>query len=203
MRYLATIFAIVIGVLPGLASAGDLLGVLNQVGQGLGAVNAVLGGKPAGSTTGPGNVGHQTGPATMASPDAATGGQQETKLVVPADTRTRAAIEAALPTIKQVVGIHRCVRAFGGMLQLNNLAVPGVNMGSSYFPDHEYFMNYHDRSKCVSARAIDNWAMPALNALQFRVVYFAEDSGETVNFVYLLKKTEDGSWKLQSTERRS
>jgi len=43
--------------------------------------------------------------------------------------------------------------------------------------------------------------MPALNALSFRVVYYADDSGETVNFAYHFKKVEDGSWKVEKFNR--
>jgi hypothetical protein len=165
--------------------------------QGIATAN---GNRPTNSAAYPGNAAPQPAPVTMAVP-AQTDAEHKTQLVIPADRRTREAMEAALPTVKQVVSIHRCVREFGGMVQLNFLTVPGANMKSSYFPDHEYFMNYHDRSKCVSAKAIDNWAMPALNALKFRVVYFADDSGETVNFTYLMMKVDDGSWKLQRLDR--
>ena len=57
-------------------------------------------------------------------------------------------------------------------------------------------MKYHNTNKCVSVSTIDQWTMPALNALQFRAVYFADDSGETFNFYYLFKKSDDGSWKI-------
>jgi|GEM_PF-7112813 len=124
---------------------------------------------------------------------------KEIQLILPPDTRTREAIDAALPIVKKVLAIHQCVKTLDGMLQLNFWAVPGVNFRGSFnsvYPNSTWYMKYHDRNKCVSVRAIDNWAMPALNALKFRVVYFAEDSGETVNFAYLLKKIDDGSWKL-------
>lgn len=147
-------------------------------------------------------------PGTMASATS-TGKEQQTQLTVPTETRTREAMEAALPTVKKVLSIHQCVKVYDGMLQLNNLAVAGVDIrrGFNYMPDSypnsDSYMKYHDRNKCVSVRAIDNWAMPALNALQFRAVYFADDSGETVNFSYLMKKVDDGSWKLQTIQRIS
>lgn len=55
---------------------------------------------------------------------------------------------------------------------------------------------FHDKNKCVSVRAIDQVALLALNALQFRVVYLAEDSGEANNFQMQFLKSGDGSWKL-------
>lgn len=88
---------------------------------------------------------------------------------------------------------------------MNAYAVPGEDMavytGGERFPNHTNFMKYHDRNKCVSVSAIDQWVMPALNALQFRAVYFADDSGETVNFAYQFKKMDDGSWKIAGFNR--
>jgi hypothetical protein len=43
--------------------------------------------------------------------------------------------------------------------------------------------------------------MPALNALQFRAVYYADDSGETISYLYLIKKSDDGTWKLAQFNR--
>ncbi len=141
-------------------------------------------------------------PGAMASATPASK-EQQTKLTVPTDQRTREAMEAALPAIKKILSIHQCIKVTDGMLQLNHMAVPGVSFAGAWnlYPNNAYFMKYHDRNNCVSVRAIDNWAMPALNALQFRAVYFAEDSGETINFSYLMKKVDDGSWKLQTIER--
>lgn len=42
---------------------------------------------------------------------------------------------------------------------------------------------------------------PALNALQFRAVFFADDSGKSNNFTYLMKRGDDGAWKLQQLQR--
>ena len=128
--------------------------------------------------------------------------KQVTQLIVPTDPRVRAAMDAAMPNIKKILGIHQCMREEEGLLQLNIYAVQGVNMlgnGSNWqFPNNKSYLKYHDRSKCMSITTLDQWSMPALNALHFRAVYFADDSGETVNFQYLLKKVDDGSWKLES-----
>lgn len=169
---------------------------LQQLNRDLANANAALAANRTGAAAKPG---------TMATSAAHTGNEPEVKLTVPNDPRTREAMDAALPTVKKALSIHQCVKVDTGMLQLNYLAVPGVNLGAwSYgwgYPNSPNFMKFHDRSHCVSVRAIDGWAMPALNALQFRVIYFAEDSGETVNFVYLMKKSDDGSWKIQSIGR--
>lgn len=121
------------------------------------------------------------------------------QLIAPNDKQTVAAIDEALPIIKKVLGIHPCLKDSESVRLMNTYAVPGVNLatGAWYiFPNNPSFLKYHDRNKCVSVNTIDQWTMPALNALQFRVVYFADDSGETVNFQYLFKKVDDGSWKI-------
>ena len=61
-------------------------------------------------------------------------------------------------------------------------------------------MKYHDNNRYVSANTIDQFSKPADNASLFRVVYFANDSGETANFLYLFIKTDDGC-KIRQFER--
>lgn len=134
--------------------------------------------------------------------------EQHIQMTVPRDPKVKAAIDAALPNIKKVLAIHQCIRAPQQLLQLNALAIPGVNMmsgGDSGSPMYSYpnnqgsmfqYMKYHDPSKCVDIRSIDRFSLLALNALSFRVVYLAKDSGETVNFGFLFKKDDDGSWLL-------
>lgn len=134
----------------------------------------------------------------------AEGGQKEKiQLVVPKDKNTSVAIDAALPMIKKVLAIHQCARVREGLLPLNALALPGVDIAginepytADRYPNNINWMRHHDLSKCLSIRAIDKFNMPALNALTFRVVYYAEDSGETVNFSLLFKRGDDGDWRL-------
>ncbi len=124
---------------------------------------------------------------------------QEARISVPNDRRTSEAFEAALPSIQRVVSIHKCIKHCDGMRLLNKEAVPGVGMPvcwNNNFPNHIHHMEYHNAHSCVSVRAIDNISMPAKNAMQMRIVYFAEDSGETVNFGMLFKKLESGRWML-------
>lgn len=114
-------------------------------------------------------------------------------------------MDAAMPNIKKVISLHRCMKSADNMRMLNFHAITGRNFESTYdwnYPNSKWFMKYHDRNNCVSARTMDQWSMPALNALRFRVVYFAEDSGETVNFQYEFKRGQDGSWKLDSIKDR-
>jgi hypothetical protein len=161
---------------------------LNKFNNDLAALNAGMAGTGTPAAAKPG---------TMAVSTASTDKTAPTKLIVPNDPHTKAAMDAALPNVKKILAIHQCVKVDEGMLQLNYYTVPGVSIRDyGNYPDHQWFMKYHDKNKCVGVQAIDSWTMPAMNALQFRAVYFAEDSGETVSFGYLMKKTEDGSWKL-------
>lgn len=136
-----------------------------------------------------------------------TSQSKPTQLIVPKDKRVATAMNEAMPTIKSVLGVHQCIKATESLRQLNIYAIPGrdvMNMeGLPYYnyPNSEAYMKYHDTNKCVSITTIDSWSMPALNALLFRAVYFADDSGETVNFLYLFKKVDDGSWKISQFER--
>ena len=180
----------------------DFLGALKQVNEGLSAVNLAIGGQ---SSNGENSRNFAlAGMPSMATP---SGSDQVAQVVIPSDKRVRSAIDEAMPTIKTVLGIHQCVRTQDSLRPLNIHALPGVDMtkaDSRYsFPNMPYNaigigsgMKYHDTNKCVDIRAIDKFAMPALNALNFRVVYFANDSGETVNFNYSFRKVDDGTWKL-------
>ena len=137
---------------------------------------------------------------TMAAPE--TGPQAQASVEVPNDKRISSAFDEALPSVKRVVGIHKCINHPDGMSLLNREAVPGVIMLSSYrFPNTKQYMKYHNHGRCVGVRAIDKITMPANNALQMRVVYFAEDSGESVNFELTFRKTGSGAWMLSEDPR--
>lgn len=129
----------------------------------------------------------------------------DTQIVPPGDAATIAAMKEALTGWVSVTKIHACIKDEGSLRLLNQYAVPGVNIVNMPmyfpFPNSAQWLPYHDRNKCVSTRMYDQWEMPALNALSFRVVYYADDSGETVNFAYHFKKVDDGSWKLESFNR--
>ncbi len=141
-----------------------------------------------------GQAGASAKPATLAVMPEATK-QEQTQLIIPPDTRTRAAMEEALPNVKKILAIHQCVKEDDGLLRLNIWAAPGRDMRAT----HSYPLSnvwYHDKNKCLNIRTIDNWSMPALNGLVFRAVYFADDSGETVSVNYELRKMDDGAWRL-------
>lgn len=145
-------------------------------------------------------------PAALAQNSDAVKGAS-TQLVIPADKTAAAALDAALPTIKKVVALHQCMKE-GSSARLfapyavtggeNAIFVHGLQTGY-YAPIP--LTRYHDKSKCVSVRAIDQVVMLAMNALQIRVVYLADDSGEASNFQMQFMRADDGSWKLSRIMR--
>ena len=186
------ICAVIVGLTLGLSGCAQDLAKLNQD---LANLNAALAGK-GGSQPGRAQTG---GVAMAAQPEA--GHSKPIQMIIPNDKRTAAAIDEALPTMKKVLSIHQCVKNSDSLRQMNIYAIPGADMASQMggnwnFPISGWYMKYHDQNKCLRVSTLDQWAMPALNALKFRAVYFADDSGETFNFYYLFKKSDDGSWKI-------
>lgn len=171
-----------------------------KINNDLASLNHALAGGSKQQANAVASGGTQNDVAMAAQPEA--GQSKPVQLIVPSDKRVAAAIDEALPTIKKILAIHQCVKDGDSLRQMNIYATPGVNMANrgygdwQYYPNNDMLMKYHNHNKCVSVSTIDQWVMPALNALQFRAVYFADDSGETVNFYYLLKKSDDGSWKI-------
>lgn len=130
---------------------------------------------------------------------------QPTQLIYPKEKTVAAAMETAMPNITKVISLHRCMKSGESLRLLNFHAITGKDFKSEMYNGYGYpnsvaHTKYHDRNNCMAARTLDQWSMPALNALQFRAVYFAEDSGETVNFQYVFKRAEDGSWKIDSIQ---
>lgn len=133
------------------------------------------------------------------------------QIETPADVQTATVKDEAMLTIQAVLTNHQCINAPRTLRRLNIFTVPGNDMdkldiyindvGLGY-PNTSAYMKYHDHDKCVRVTALDQWTQPALNALQFRAVYFADDSGETVNFRYLFRKADDGTWKLADFKAR-
>lgn len=205
MKSRLKICVIIVGLTFGLSGCAQA--DLDKLGHNLDSLNQALGtpeysGEAQANTGASG--GAKTGGVAMATqPEESQ--RKKAQLIIPNDKQTAAAIDVALPTIKKILSIHQCVKDYNSLRQMNIYAVPGVDMAqgahNGSYPNSVDFMRYHDRNKCVSVSTLDQWTMPALNALQFRAVYFADDSGETLNFTYLFKRADDGSWKLAEFRR--
>lgn len=200
MKSRLKICAIFVGLAFGLSGC---VKELTKINNDLASLNHALAGgsKPQANAVASG--GTQNDVAMAAQPEA--GQSKPVQMIIPSDKRVAAAIDEALPTIKKILAIHQCVKNDESLRQMNFYAVPGADMSKDKygygFPNNTNLMKYHDFNKCVSVSTIDQWVMPALNALQFRAVFFADDSGETVNFGYLFKKVDDGSWKISDLRR--
>lgn len=165
----------------------------DQFNKDMANLNAALAGGTA-------SAARPTGVPAALAQNADTGKGASTQLVVPADKTAAAALDAALPTIKKVVALHQCMKDFSSSRLFTPFAVvggenalfPTAYMGFAPIP----LTKFHDKSKCVSVRAIDQVAMLAMNALQIRVVYLADDSGEASNFQMQFMRADDGAWKL-------
>lgn len=188
----------VLGLLAiGALSLGGCKQAMDQLNRDLATLN-----QPVAAT-------HQNAPTSSGSVPGNAPQREQVKLIVPNDDKTKAAVDTALPTIKKILAMHQCVMNHRGMQQLNAYAIPGVDVAGHeyyhvlYYPNNANHLKYHDHRKCVSIRAIDSFSMPALNLLNFRVVYFAEDSGETVNFGFQMKRTDDGRWLLSAKPTKS
>lgn len=127
------------------------------------------------------------------------GSDNAPQTVLPPDERINAAVQASLPTVHAILAEHRCIR-MGGLARLNPLAVPGEDMSQRgafhNVPNSDAYMRHHDFRTCLTVRQIDRWEMPALNTLEFRAVFHADDSGEMVNMGYTLRKMDNGTWLL-------
>lgn len=81
------------------------------------------------------------------------------------------------------------------MSQLNIYAAPDKTFNSSFPPMNKQFkMKYHNSNNCVTVAKIQGWKTLALNAIEFEVLYLADDSGETVKENHELVKQPDGEW---------
>lgn len=132
----------------------------------------------------------------------------QTKVVLPQNTAAKKVTNEALDAIKSILATHRCINKNSELLKLNLHAYPGVDFKAddwnlwaenNQYPNSKYWMQYHDRKQCLDVRQIDEFKLLAKNALSFRVIFFADDSAETVKFFYQLKNHETG-WKLFKVE---
>jgi hypothetical protein len=187
--------------------AGCSTAQLEKINKDLSSVNAALAGKSSGSAAAAPNTSTVAPPpiTALATPPATEG--KSTQLIIPTDKAVAQAVDEALPTVKKILAIHRCVIDYQSLRLLNPFAVPGKVFGADIIADQMTYgrvvgvspgksWKYHQKSTCPSIRAIDNWKMPALNALTFRVSFLADDSGEADIRYYSLLKSPSGAWEL-------
>lgn len=99
------------------------------------------------------------------------------------------------PTLDRWVERIACINHYEGARSIDEFAAPRASMVIKYM--HAYpmsFMRYHDIDQCLSVLRLQGWRMPADNALQFEVVFRADDSGETTTSQHEAVRQPDGSW---------
>ena len=126
-----------------------------------------------------------------------TAAQQQQLLSLLNHPQTQAQIQTALqqasPAIKKIVQFLACFPGDPGNY-LEQFAAPGNTLVG--YPSPLMVMKYAPKTMCVNVVRIDDWQMPALNALSFRVVYQSSVSGETDIEHYTLQRQLDGTWLL-------
>lgn len=108
------------------------------------------------------------------------------------------ALQQASPIIRKVVQFLECFPGDPGNY-LEQYAAPGSSIGG--WPSPLMVMNNAPKTMCVNVVRMDDWQMPALNALSFRVVYQSSVSGETDIEHYTFQRQPDGTWLLLNRYR--
>ncbi len=104
--------------------------------------------------------------------------------------KLRELVREASPTISAYLERVSCLNHASGISALGEFAAPGVFFGGGPVMRTQY----HNKAICMSVFRIHGWTMPAANAIQFEVVYKADDSGETSTSSYEAVRQPDGAW---------
>ena len=165
------------------AGCAEVNGALGGLNKTLEAINGTLG--PPGSVQ---PISTRRGPEM--SPEQLEG--LHAALAVKMDDRHIAlAIEESRPIIRDLAKTEACIASSSRESELRVYGAPGTSLGN-WHP--MYSMRYHDKSKCLSVVRIHGWRMPARNALQFEILYLADDSAETRAQEHELVKQPGGEW---------
>jgi hypothetical protein len=113
------------------------------------------------------------------------------KKIVQKDLQVK--ITEASKTIQPFLERRACITEWKASSSLNIYAAPGANFANNGAP-MVFGFQYHDKAQCLTVAKVQGWKSPALNALQFEVLYLAEDSAETKKENHELVKQTDGEW---------
>ncbi len=109
--------------------------------------------------------------------------------------KLRPQVAQAAPAIAAFVGQLACMADYNGGTALNAHAAPGVDLYGRYVSLRPMARaKYHDKAACMSVSRVHGWKAPANNALQFEVVYKADDSGEISKLMHEAVRQSDGTW---------
>lgn len=111
------------------------------------------------------------------------------------NAKLRPLIEEASPAIAEFIGRLACLVDIKGTSAMDAYAAPGVSLHNRYVMMRPmYNMRYHDKGSCLTVSRVQGWKSPANNALQFEVVYKADDSGEIKKLDHEAVRQPDGTW---------
>lgn len=177
----------------GIAGLSGCAGELQQVNSTLAGVNKILAVPTQGTSTTnqTTDLSSANGLAT-AQPTQAQTQALESQLRTPStDKNLLTARAEAEPTIKKVISTLACFPDMNPGKYLGPYLMEGVSY-SVLAPMSG--MHYHPHEQCLNVARLDNWSMPAKNAIAFRGVYVSGPSDESKEYRYELVKQPDGAW---------
>jgi hypothetical protein len=112
------------------------------------------------------------------------------------DAKAQASITQATPKMRAFIERLSCIKQYndGGTVVLQALAAPGASF--KFFVPPMHGTKSHNKASCltVSSVVVKPSATRAGDALQIKVSYFAEDSGETTTSNHEINKNSKGVW---------
>jgi hypothetical protein len=112
-----------------------------------------------------------------------------------AQAQIQTAVQQAGPTIQKVVQFMACYPGWNPDRYLTQYFAPG---GAVDMAPPIKGMRYAPAGQCLDIVRMDNWQMPALNALKFRVVYSSPASGESATENITFQREGASTWLLRS-----
>jgi hypothetical protein len=112
------------------------------------------------------------------------------------DAKAQASINQATPKMRAFIERLGCIKQYndGGSAVLQTLAAPGTSF--QFFVPPMNSTRQHNKSACLSVTsvALKPAATKAGDALQIKVSFLAEDSGETTTSNHEINKNSKGIW---------
>ena len=113
-----------------------------------------------------------------------------------ADIKVLVNINQATPKMRAFIERLSCIRQYndGGSAVLQNMAAPGVSF--KFFVPPMHGTKLHNKSTCLTVTGVvlKPATSKAGDALQIKVLYVAEDSGETTTSNHEINKNSKGVW---------
>jgi hypothetical protein len=113
-----------------------------------------------------------------------------------ADPKAQLIIAQATPKMRAFIERLSCIRQYndGGSTVLQNMAAPGASF--KFFVPPMHGTKLHNKSTCLTVTGVvlKPATSKAGDALQIKVLYVAEDSGETTTSNHEINKNSKGVW---------